>query len=188
MAKVKLNPALVAIHGKVGDLVFKTYNHGEIVSKMPDRTGIVPTVNQIAQQDKFRLAALYGKSVMADPDTKQIYDDAAARKGIAVFALTVADFLNPPVIDEVDLASYTGKIGDKIQIRATDDVEVKGVAVAIRDQGGTVLEQGAATWTAATATWSYTATTNLTQGQSVSIEVSATDMPGHKASKTQARS
>jgi hypothetical protein len=27
---------------------------------MADRTGIVPTVNQIAQQHKFRLAALYG--------------------------------------------------------------------------------------------------------------------------------
>ena len=34
------------------------------------------------------------------------------------------------------------------------------------------------------ATWSYTATTALAQGQAVSIEVSATDRPGHEGTKT----
>jgi hypothetical protein len=33
----------------------------------------------------------------------------------------------------------------------------------------------------------YTAMTNLTQGQAVSIEVNATDLPGHKTTKSQAR-
>src|SRR5689334_19187902 len=105
MAKVKLNPVLDAIHGKVGDLVFKTFNHKEIVGKVPDRTGIVPSSNQLAQMEQFRLAVLYGKAVMADPQTKAIYEDAADRKGQAVFALTVGDFLNVPAIDEIDLAA-----------------------------------------------------------------------------------
>jgi hypothetical protein len=185
MARVTLNPVLEAIQGKVGDLVFKRYQGEEIVSRMPNRTGLVPTVNQLAQMDKFRLAALYGKSVLADPVAKQVYADAAAEKGIPAFALSIGDFLNAPAVDEISLAAYTGQIGDKISVRASDDVEVQGVSVAIRAQGGAILEEGAAVWTPGTATWVYTATTALAQGQAVSIEVSATDRPGHKTSKTQ---
>ena len=186
MARVNLNPVLEAIRGKVGDLIFKRWEDHEIVSKMPDRTGIVPTANQLAQMDKFRLAALYGKAVLADPDARAVYDDAAHKKGIPAFALSVGDFLNAPAIDEVDLAAYTGKTGDVIRLRVSDDIEVKGVTVAIRAQGG-VLEEGAAVWSPGTATWNYTATTDLAQGQAVSIEVSATDRPGHKTTRTQTR-
>jgi hypothetical protein len=95
MAKVTLNPVIEAIRGKVGDLVFKRWEDHEIVGRMPDRTGIVPTPDQLAQQDKFRLAALYGKAVLADPDSKQLYEDVAARRGLPAFALSVGDFLTP---------------------------------------------------------------------------------------------
>ena len=61
-----------------------------------------------------------------------------------------------------------------------------GVAVAIRVTDGTVLEQGVTTATGDGA-WTYTATTNLPDGQQVVIEVTATDRPGHKTTKTQAR-
>ncbi len=187
MARVTLNPALEAIQGKIGDLIFKRYEGEEIVSKMPDRTGIIPTVNQRAQMEQFRLATVYGKSVLADSAAREVYDDAAARKGLPVFAVTVADFLNAPVVDEINLAGYAGKIGDKIVVRASDDVEVSGVTVTIRDQGGAAIEQGAAVFNDATGTWTYTATTSLAQGQSVSMEVSATDRPGHVTSKLQTR-
>ena len=36
MAKVKLNPALEAIHGHIGDFVFKRLQGSEFVGKMPD--------------------------------------------------------------------------------------------------------------------------------------------------------
>lgn len=186
MAKVKLNPVLESIRGKVGDLVFRRYNDEMVVSKMPDRSGVVPTPGQVAQQDQFRLAVLYGKAVLADEDLRIIYDDVAARKGEPMFALTVGDFLNAPAIHEIDMSSFSGAIGDVINIRATDDIEVQGVSVAIRDQEGEVLEEGPAVWTPASATWQYTATTALAQGQSVSIDVSATDRPGHKTNKSEA--
>jgi hypothetical protein len=83
--------------------------------------------------------------------------------------------------------NYGYFIGDKISIRASDDVEVSGVTLTIRDQGGTVLESGAAVWTPASASWVYTATTALAQGQAVSIEVTATDRPGHSTLKAQER-
>jgi hypothetical protein len=99
----------------------------------------------------------------------------------------VGDFLNPPAVDEIDLSSYTGKIGDEIRIRASDDVDVQGVSVAIRAQGGAVIEEAAAVLSPGKGVWSYTATTDLQAGQAVSIEVSATDRPGHKTTKTQQR-
>jgi hypothetical protein len=187
MAKVTLNPVIEAIRGKVGDLVFKHRQDNEFVGKMPDRTGIVPTVNQLAQMAKFRLAAVYGKAVIADPQTRIVYEEAAARKGIPAFAVSLGDFLNLPAVDEIDLAGYSGKIGETIRVRASDDVEVEGVSVTIRAQGGAVLEEGPAVWTAATGTWNYTTTTALAQGQAAVIEVSATDLPGHTGTKSQTK-
>jgi hypothetical protein len=82
MARVKLNPALEAIHGHVGDLVFKRFGGHEIVGRMPDRTGIVPSADQLAQQDKFRLAALYGKAVLAHPQTGRGTRPPRPRRGL----------------------------------------------------------------------------------------------------------
>ena len=178
-AKVTLNPVIEAIQGKVGDLIFKRWEDQDIVCKMPDRTGIVPTANQLAQMDKFRLAALYGKAVLTDPDSRTFYDGVADRRAIPVFALTVADFLNAPAVDEINLAAYSGQIGDKISVRASDDIEVKGVTITIRAQEGDVLEEGVAVWVPASATWEYTATSALAPAEPVSIEVSASDRPGH---------
>ncbi len=60
------------------------------------------------------------------------------------------------------------------------------VGPLIPGPNGAVLEQGAATATSDGA-WTYTTTTNLPAGQQVVIEVSATDRPGHKGTKTQAK-
>jgi hypothetical protein len=187
MAKVKLAPALEAIHGHVGTMLFKRWHNEEIVGKLPDRTGIVPSANQLAQQEKFRLAAIYGKAAMADPETKQLYTDVAQSRGVPVFALMVADFLNPPAIDEIDLSAYTGKAAEKIRARVSDDLEVTGVTLAIRAQGGAVLEQAPAVKGADGLTWTYTTTTALQEGQAVVIEVTATDKPGNVTSKSQNR-
>jgi len=118
MAKVKLNPILEQVRGKVGDLVFKRYGEEVVISRKPDLEGREPTEAQLAARERSRRgqAALYGKLVMADPETKAIYAEAAARKGQPVFSpstslrtgLTVADFFNAPSIDEVDLAGILG--------------------------------------------------------------------------------
>jgi hypothetical protein len=103
---------------------------------------------------------------------------------VPVFALTVADFLNAPAVDEIDLSAYTGKAGETIRITASDDFGVAGVAVAIHDTYGAVLEQGAAT--ATDGVWNYVTTTSLPAGHQVSIDVTATDRPGHRTTKAQA--
>ncbi|MBI4672648.1 MAG: hypothetical protein HY741_13395 [Chloroflexi bacterium] len=92
MAKTKLNPILEQIRGQVGDLVFKRYQGETILARKPDLEGVEPTAAQLAHRERFRQAALYGKLVLADPETKTIYEQAAQERGQPVFSLTLADF------------------------------------------------------------------------------------------------
>ena len=120
------------------------------------------------------------------PAAKAVYENAAHARGKPVFALMVGDFLNAPVIEEIDLSAYTGRVDEPISIRASDDFEVADVKVAIRDTGGTALEQGTAS--PLNGTWRYTSKSALPAGQPVVIEVTASDRPGNKTVKTQERS
>ncbi len=188
MAKVTLNPVLEGFRGKIGNLVFKRFQDGVIVGQAPNTEGREPTAGQLAQRERFRLAVLYGRTALADPNTKALYEASAKADGQQVFALTVSDFLHAPSVDEIDLNGYTGKAAESIHIRASDDFEVTGVAVRITDGNGTTLEQAAATQTIpGSSDWRYQTTTNVAPGQSVSIEVTATDRPGHKTTKVKAK-
>ena len=124
--------------------------------------------------------------MLADPAKKAVYADKAKQKGLTVFALCIADFMHAPAVDNINLSSYTGKTGETIGIQATDDVAVAGAAVRILDTTGAVLEQGPAQ--AKGANWIYTTTTELPVGQPVTIEVTASDLPGHTTTKTQTKS
>jgi hypothetical protein len=95
-------------------------NLRKLVTRMPNRTGIVPTADQLAQQERFRLATVYGKAALADPVSRAVYQEVGARRGDPVFTVAVGDFLNAPAVDQIDLADYAGQIGDKIRIRASD--------------------------------------------------------------------
>ena len=164
--------------------MFKAFGDQTILARIPDMTGHTPTEGQQAAQDRFRQAALYGKMVMADPATKAIYEEAAKEKGQPVFSMTVADFFNAPSVDEVDLSAYGGKVGDCIEVRASDDFAVTGVTVAIANTSGQTLEEGAATETPpASGHWTYTATQAVPTGTAVKITVTAKDRPGHAGQK-----
>jgi hypothetical protein len=179
MARVRLNPILEQVRGQVGDLVFKRSGDSVILSRKPDFSERQPTPAQAVAQERFRQAALYGKMVMADPQTKQLYEQAAKAKGRPLFSLTVADFFNTPSIDEVDLAGYTGQINDQIIIRAHDDFEVSAVNVALSNAAGDPLESGQATESPPkSGRWVYTATTAVATGTQVRINVTVADRPG----------
>ena len=179
MAKVKLNPIVDELRGQLGDLVFREINGQTILSRKPSLNGNEPSADQAAQRERFRQAVAYGRFTMANDDTRELYDEASNRKGIPAFALTVADFLNPPSINEVDLAAYNGQVGGMIKIITTDDFGVVNVQVQIMDQQGDIIESGSAFETQAnTGRWEYTATAAVPAGTAVSIQVTATDRPG----------
>jgi hypothetical protein len=169
-------------------VTFKEVQGETIISRMPDRSGLEPTEAQTAARERFRQATLYGKMVMADAEAKAIYEEAAKAKGQPVFSLMVADFFNAPSVDEVDLSKYTGAAGDPIIIRAHDDFDVTAVNVAVAQADGTAVEEGAATETPPdSGRWIYTATAAVPTGTAVRITVTATDRPGHAATKTETK-
>ncbi len=183
MAGVKLNPILEALYGKVGDLVFKRYGDRVIVSRKPDLSGHQPTAAQLEHQKRFRQATLYGKMVMADPEARALYDEAAKAKGKPILSLMVADFFNAPSVDEVDLSGYGGQAGDEIVILADDDFDVVGVNLVLTDAEGNFIEEGAATETPPeSGRWVYVTTAAVATGTTVRIAVMATDRPGGVAS------
>lgn len=189
MASVSLNPVLETLSGKIGDLVFRRFQDETVVSRSPRTTDRPPTAGQAAQRESFRRAVLYGRAVMADAGTKAVYEAAAKATGRQIFATMVSDYLNAPAVEQVDLSAYTGQAGETLRIRASDDFTVAAIAVRILDTAGQALESGAAVKAGdGSPDWEYRTTATLTPGQAVSIEVTATDRPGHKTVKVQPRS
>ena len=184
MAKVKLNPVVLDVHGKMGDIVFKQFEDRTIIARK-GQSHQPNSPAQLAVRERFRLAAFYGKTAFADPVTRAAYAGKAKNKRTRVFAMMVGDFFNAPVVDEVDLSAYAGRSGDVIRVRASDDFEVTGVSVQMREpSSGEPLDGGAAV-RGADNVWVFTAQSNIPHDHPFVIEVSATDRPGHKTSNTQ---
>lgn len=172
------------VSGKIGDLVFRRYEDGVVISRKADTAGRTPTTGQLNQQERFRQAAVYARSAMDDPATKTVYVAAGEKHRKPAFALAVGDFFKVPAVDVINLDAYTGKTGDRIVVRASDDIEVIAVGIVIRRETGEILEQGSALLEQGS--WRYTAQTevDLTAGP-VAVDVTAADRPGNKTTKTQ---
>jgi len=84
------------------------------------------------------------KNAIANEATKKAYE-ASAKEGETAYNVAVADFMNAPHIDEIDVSHYTGQSGSYVQIRAVDDFEVKEVTIIIQNADGTQVESGSAT-------------------------------------------
>lgn len=177
MAKVKLNPIVEQVRGQVGQLVFRQSYGQQVVGRKADPSDHESTPGQIAARDRFREAALYGRVALANPATKKLYADAADKKGKPVFSMVMADFLNAPSIDEIDVSEYTGAQGSPISIRTEDDFMIDRVTVNISDVNGTQLENGDAALDP-NGRWVYAATSTVPAGTDVRITVTATDRPG----------
>ena len=147
-----------------------------ILSASPTAPKGEPTEAQLLHRQKFQQAVLYGKSLKAADHAEY----AAKADGLKnAYNVAVADFFHAPDIDEIDVTNYSGAIGEKIRIRATDDFKVKQVHVAIYNADGSLVEQGDAVQTDNVIDWIFTATvTNESlEGDKITIKVS--DNPGN---------
>ena len=180
MARVQLNPVLEQIQGQVGDLVFKRYEDQVVLARKSSPSRQAATPAQLATRERFRAAAQYGKMVMADPALKALYATAAKAKKKPVFSVMVADHLHAPTIAAITLSGYTGAVNQTITVNAHDDFEVVAVTVRLTNEGGTVLESGSAV--VENGRWTYTTTTNVTPGTTVTVTATAFDRPGNSGS------
>lgn len=181
MAKVVLNSALSELHGAMDNWVFRRFPGGTSVARRPVFTGAW-TAAQQATRDRFRAGAAYARSALLDAALRDRYAAAARVRGMHAFALALTDYLRPPVVDAIVTGDYHGRVGDVITVSASDDFELAGVVVAIRDGAGRLLMQGAGVLT--NGQWSYAATMAIRAGEEVRIEAIAADRPGNTGSRS----
>lgn len=176
MANVKLDPIVEQLRGQVGGLAFRNMGGQTVLSRKPDLSGAKIIERRAVPREHTRRAVLYGRTVLADAEARMLYEGVAAQKGKPAFSLIVADFLNAPSIDEVDLSAYGGKVGDRITIRACDEFSVTRVRVSLADENGSEIESGEACEVPpGSDSWVYFATRPVSTGSTVRIDVTASD-------------
>jgi hypothetical protein len=173
MARVKLNPVTEQIRGAIGDLVFRLYLNRIVVGRKRAPSDQPPTPAMLAVQARFKRAAAYARTALADPAKKAFYAAWAKTHNTLTTAAAMGDFLNPPEVKEINLLGYHGAIGNKIGIVAEDDHGVVSVQVTIKDAVGAVIEQGLAV--PAADGWEYTAQAAAPIDQTIAVEAEATD-------------
>ena len=183
MAKVGDNIVTTGLSGKLGNLiVFRNRGGQTYVAKAPKKKVTEWSEAQEQHRVKFQEAVLYAKNAIANEATKAAYK-ASAKENESAYNVAVADFLNAPGINEIDLSHYTGQPDSYIQVRAVDDFEVKEVTVAIQNSDGTAVESGSAILQPGSIWWRYTATTSNESLEGDKIIVRVSDIPGNLTEK-----
>ena len=178
MTKARLHPSLIEFRGAMRDMVFKQRNGKLYASVKSQGSTKEPSAAQVAHRERFRRAVEYGKFVMSSDAIRPVYQQAASERNIPLHALCIADYMKGPSIDSIDARDYTGKVGDPLQIVASDDFEVARVDVRLSDADlGTTIESGPAVQNGS-GHWTYIATQPATPGITVQFQVTVLDRPG----------
>jgi hypothetical protein len=185
MAKVKRNPAMGPMSGKIKDFHYADYGDKQVVRGGYERKPTTQwTEPQVKSQGKFGKATAYAKEVLADPGRKAQYREASKAKHRSEWNLAIADARRPPSIIDVDVSSYCGRPGEPIVIAAVDDTKVAGVSLVIQTAAGALIEQGPAGLDVQKGKWIYMTQTAVPASElAVAIEVTAVDLPGNRVQK-----
>ena len=182
MATVKKNIITQGLSGTLGGtIVFRQRGDQTIVSTSPAPNTNPPTAKQLAQRQRFQEASVYAKAQLQDPDIKAEYEASKDNRLMSAYAVAVADFLQAPDIQEIDLSDYNGDPGDTIRVRVTDDFRVDAVRVIITNGDGSQVEAGDAVQQQNAVDWVYTATTNNASLDGDKIIIQAFDVPGNRS-------
>ena len=95
MAKVKLNPIIEELTGRLGNLVFRRTHTGNVsLIKSPNMSHVQWSPAQEAHRRRFKEAVAYARSAMADPEIRQIYEQMAVekKKNKRPFDMAVSDY------------------------------------------------------------------------------------------------
>jgi hypothetical protein len=182
MAKATFDPGQPAISGKVGRVVYRRLGGQTVVSCKARRTKAPTSEKQAGTHNRFRAAAAYARDVLADPHRADEYARLARATRKSVMSTLVADYMKPPVVEQIDATTYHGRAGATITVRAYDDLEVVSVRLTLRDRNNAVLESGPATKDHGV--WVYTTTAHAAADDTVTIEAVARDRPSHEGRAT----
>ena len=182
--KVKLNPAIEEFRGSLGELVFREVN-GKVVAGRKARVTADPTEGQLQHRARFKQAAAYGKTVMANPQVRPLYQAAAKERKMPIYSVIVAVYFNAPTIHSIDLSQYTVQPDSVITVFASDDIAVTEVQVVISSDQDAVIESGFAAETApGSGEWVYVARVSSPL-PTLKIKAIAKDRPGGLSTMTE---
>jgi len=153
-----------------------------VVSRAPDMSRVKPSAGQRAQRERFRQAVQYGKKALAEPEGRLFYQAAAKARQTSLYGAVITDYFHGPVVERVESGGYQGRVGDEIQVWATDNVGVAAVTIEFIDETGQVFEQGEAQETPTTGgCWVYVTHRTAAPDSLVRIRVTVHDRPGNEA-------
>ncbi len=93
MARQKRNAVTQGLSGKInGQLLFKQYSYGTVVTKIPDRSRVILSEKQKSCNSTFRQAVAYARTVLNDPLKKAEYE-LGLTDGKTVYHTAIAEFL-----------------------------------------------------------------------------------------------
>lgn len=182
MAKMKLNPAVNGLSGKLGKMVHRNLWGIHVVSALPDLSHRVLTPKQIEENNKFRTAALVWRTL---PDEiKAVYAAWGKRLNKPPYALFSKNCCRPPMIEAIDVSQYRGQAGQKIAIRAVDLIQVAAVEVTVQRVGGSLIEKGsAARVLPGSDVWMYQTTASAVMPADLVVQAVATNFPGKQGDR-----
>ena len=179
MPKVTFHKLFEKVSGRFGDIIFYEAD-GQTLSRTVPRISAERSDKQTANSLRFQAAQRYAAKALEDPALKAAYK-AACRGHQNPRNLAIRDAMRPPVVESIDLEGYTGKPGQVVRVRATDDFRVAEVKVTMRGPGGELIEEGMAELSSDAGEWRYPTRTEVASGQSVSVLAVAKDNPGNAA-------
>ena len=93
MAKVKLNPTILRIQGKLGNAVFRLSHTGELsMTKLPDMSKVKWSKAQKEHRQRFKEAVAYARAAMADEKVRAKYAKEAKKLDKRPFDMAVSDY------------------------------------------------------------------------------------------------
>jgi hypothetical protein len=132
-------PAL-ALRGRLGDRVFKTYGDKIVITRVPRFEGYVPSAAQRDRRNRMRAATAYARAVYANPAAKAVYVASATQLGRQPFRLAVSDFLRGHT--RVTLEPTTTREGQGGELILKPDSHAAPIHKAQRRQRQTRIRKG----------------------------------------------
>lgn len=184
MAKMKLSPTVDAISGRLGNIVHRQLWGDHVLSRPPDFSLRVLSPKQLAQNNKYKQAALIWKGLPAQ--LKAAYREWGRRINKPPYALFNQNYSSPPSVEDIDLSQYHGQAGHPILVRAVDLFEVAAVEVTVRRTEGDIVEKGpAAQNQSEPQAWLYAASVAVPAPASLVVEAVALNWAGGQGRRMQ---
>ncbi len=184
MAYVKDNVLTEGISGKLGPMVFRVVHGKTVIAKKAVLKEREDSEAQKKTRRRFLKGSQYAKKILQDPIMKQAYA-LRTKPGQSPYNVALADYMNVPEIEAVDLSTFNGTKGSKVGLQVVDDHQVLEVKVAIYDPQGGLVEEGMAALADNGVDWVYTTQKALATVSGSSVVVQASDLPGNVAERAE---